>query len=432
VRVLVREFARWVRERLVMPPVAAFVRVVGARVALRFADDAHPSGGVAADAPVLDEQRQRDARRYATLRRVLSLVSLGLDALVVAALLFTGLGFSLRDALAGAAGWQPVSGTAFAPLQIAAYFGVFFAAVFLIQLPLAYYSGYVLPHRFGVSTQTLGGWIADQIKGLVLSLVLGLAAVEVVYVLLALAPNWWWLWVGGVMLVFIVVFAILQPVLLLPLFNKFTPLPDGELKDRLLARAASAHTRVRGVFTMNMSVRTTAANAFLAGLGGTRRIVIADTLLKSFAPDEIDIVVTHELGHHVHHDIPKLIAMQTVLTLGGLYIVNLVLHAVTGAVSGYHGLADAATMPLIAAAFGIFSVVTTPLANGFTRVIEHQADVYALESTGNPAAYISCMTRLANQNLAEAQPPAWVEFLLYDHPSPGSRIAYGRRYAAAH
>jgi STE24 endopeptidase len=168
------------------------------------------------------------------------------------------------------------------------------------------------------------------------------------------------------------------------------------------------------------------------GLGNTRRIVIGDTLLREFTPDEIEVVMAHELGHQVHHDIAKLVAVQSVVTLGGLFVVNLALHAVVGRVSGYHGLADAATMPLIGAALGVFGLVVMPLGNGFSRWVEHRADAYALEVTGAVTAFLGAMTRLANQNLAEEQPPSWVEFLLYSHPSVGHRLSFGRQYAAEH
>jgi STE24 endopeptidase len=394
------------------------------------APGARPTGDASAGSAHLDAERQRQARRYARQHHILLLVDLALGGAVVLGVLLTGLGFTLRDALAATAGWQPLA--RWAPAQIAAYFGVFYGVYFVLDLPLSFYGSYVLPHRYGLATQKLGGWVADLLKGLALSLVFALAAVELVYALLAVTPTWWWLWVGGAMLVFTVVLANLAPVLLLPLFYKLTPLPDGELKSRLLALAARARTRVRGVYSMNLSARTRAANAALMGLGNTRRIVVGDTLLQTFTPDEIEVVLAHELGHQVHRDIPKQVAFQTVVTLGGLYLVNLALRAVVDAVSGYHGLADVATMPVLAAALGMFGLVTMPLTNGFTRWVEHQADVYALETTRNVPAFISAMTRLANQNLSEADPAPWIEFLLYDHPSVGRRIAFARRYAAAH
>ena len=351
-----------------------------------------------------------------------------ISAAIVLVLLFTPLGFALRDALAPTASMQFFA--RWAPLQVAAYFGVLYVAFFVLGLPLAFYSGYTLPHRYDLATQSLGGWVMDLVKGQALSLVFLLAAVEFVYALLALTPNFWWLWAGGALLLVTALLANLAPVLLLPLFYKLTPLPDGELKSRILALAARTRTRVQGVYTMNMSSRSRAANAFVIGLGNTRRIVIGDTLLSEFAPDEIEVVVAHELGHQVHRDIPKLILVQFVITLGGLYLVNLVLHAVVGSVAGYHGLGDAATMPLVAAALGVFGLVTMPLTNGFSRWVEHRADVFALDLTHDTSALIGAMTRLANQNLSELQPAPWIEWLLYDHPSLGRRIAFAQRYAA--
>ena len=376
----------------------------------------------------LDPARQEEARRYARQRRWLSLVNLAISAILIAILLVSGLNFWLRDALAPiVGGWEPVPG--WQPLLVAAYFLVLALAITIIDLPLSYYSGYVLPHRYGLSTQSRAGWTWDLIKGFSLSLVFELLAVVFVYWLLAVSPDWWWLWIGVAALLVSVILANLAPVLLLPLFYKLTPLPEGEVRAKTLALAAQARTRVRGVYSMNMSAKTTAANAAVMGLGNTRRIVIGDTLLDRYTPDEIEVVVAHELGHQVHRDIPKLIAVQSVVTLGGFYLASLTLNFVVTNVPGYHGLSDPATMPLLAAVLGVFGLLILPLNNGFSRLVEQQADGYALDLTGKVGAFKSAMTRLANQNLAELTPPAWVEFFLYDHPSTGRRLAYANRWA---
>jgi STE24 endopeptidase len=391
--------------------------------------DPHPPDGApAAEAPQIDVGRQQQARRYARQSHTLALIDWLISTAVILVFLIGGLSFALRDALAPAAAWRPLPH--WAPLQLAAYFAVLYGILLVLGLPLSVYGGYTLPHRYGLSTQRLRAWIADQLKGQALTLIFLLAAVEFVYLLLATTPNAWWLWVGGAMLLFTVLLANLAPVLLVPLFYKLTPLPDGVLKERLLALAALTRTRVRGIYTMNLSARTRAANAMVMGLGNTRRILIGDTLLAEFAPDEIEVVVAHELGHQVHHDIFRMVIAQTIITLGGLYLVNLVLHSVVGAVPGYRGLADAATMPLVAAALGVFGLITMPLSNGLSRRAEHRADVYALDTTHDTAAFIGAMTRLANQNLAETDPAPWVEWLLHSHPAVGRRIAFARRYAA--
>jgi STE24 endopeptidase len=275
---------------------------------------------------------------------------------------------------------------------------------------------------------TLRGWLGDLFKGLVLGLVLESLAIELVYALLAFQPNSWWLWVAIVMLFFSVVMANLAPVLILPLFYKFQPLPEGDLTKRLLALAGRAHTRVRGVFTMQMSSKTTAANAALMGLGNTRRIVIGDTMLDRYTPDEIEVVLAHELGHHVHRDLWKLIISQSALTLGGLYVVNVVLHWAVNTQHYYIGVADAATIPLLLALIGAFGLVVMPIGNSYSRLIEYQADEYALQSTGMVQAFKGAMTRLANQNLSDVEPSPLIEFLFHDHPSVGKRLKHAVKY----
>ncbi len=374
----------------------------------------------------LDAERQQKAKEYARIRRRLSFVSMGIGVAGIFIFLFTNLDIWLRDALQPLS-WQPIAG--WFPWQILAYFLILILGYQLIIAPIAYYSGFVLPHRYGLSTMTLKGWLGDLFKGLVLGLVLEVLVIELVYALLASQPQTWWLWVALVLLFFSVVMANLAPVLILPLFYKFKPLPEGDLTNRLLALAERAHTRVRGVFTMQLSSKTTAANAALMGLGNTRRIVLGDTMLDRYTPDEIEVVLAHELGHHVHHDIWKLIISQSFLTLGGLYLVNVVLHWAVETQHYYLGLADAATIPLLLALIGAFGLIVLPISNGFSRAIEYQADEYALQATQKVESFKSAMTRLANQNLADAEPAPIIEFLFHDHPSIHKRLKHADEFA---
>lgn len=377
----------------------------------------------------IDVDRQQKAREYARIRHRLLLVDLAIVAAGVLIVLLSGLGTWLRNILQPLA-WQPIQG--WFPWQILVYFLILIVAYQIISAPLTYYSGFVLPHRYKISTQSLKGWLLDLCKGLGLSLVFEAFVIELVYVLLATQPQTWWLWVALVLLFFTVVMANLAPILILPLFYKFSPLPEGELTQRLLALAARAKTRVRGVFTMQMSSKTTAANAALMGLGNTRRIVVGDTMLDQYTPDEIEVVLAHELGHHVHHDIWKLIASQSVLTLGGLYLINLVLHWAVDTQHYYTGLADAATIPLILLLAGAFGLIVMPLSNGYSRAIEYQADEYALQATQKIEPFKSAMTHLANQNLSDVEPSPLIEFLLYDHPSIRKRLQHADKFAAGH
>ena len=230
----------------------------------------------------VDAGRQQKAREYSRIRRRLSLLGISISAIGILLIFLLRIDVLLRDAL-HALSWQPLMG--WFPLVIASYLLVLTVIYTIVTAPLSYYSGFVLPHRYGLSTMTLNGWLVDQAKSFVLGLVFEILAIELIYLLLATQPQLWWLWVALILLLFSVLMANLAPVLLLPLFYKFSPLPDGDLKQRLVALADRAHTRIQGVFTMQMSNRTTAANAALMGLGNTRRIVLGDTMLDRYTPD---------------------------------------------------------------------------------------------------------------------------------------------------
>lgn len=374
-------------------------------------------------APALDPERQEKAREYARIRRRLLLVDLAISGFYALAWLLAGWSESLRDFL--------LSFTSNDWLLVAGFAGIFGAIFFLINLPLGYYSGFILPHRYGQSTQSFRGWVVDQIKGILVGGVLALVVLEAVYFVLRASPSLWWLWAGMLLLIFNVVLANLAPVLLFPIFYKFVPLAEehSELARRLVRLAERAGTRVQGVYQFDMSRRTVAANAALVGLGNTRRIILGDTLLNEFTDDEIETVLAHELGHHVHRDIPLGILVESLITLGGLYLASL---ALSWGVKefGFAGVGDIAALPLLGLVVGAYGLATMPLGNAFSRWRERQADEYALRATGAGAAYASALVRLANQNLAEVDPEPWVEFLLYSHPALRKRIARADAKAA--
>jgi STE24 endopeptidase len=313
---------------------------------------------------------------------------------------------------------------------ITLYAAIFGLGYGLLELPVSYYSGFVLPHRFELSTQSLNDWILDRIKAGLIGGALGLVMLQILYLALAIWPHTWWLPVGVVYLLVGVVLSALAPVLIAPLFYQFTPLEDEHraLADRLMALAKQAGTRVRGVYRFDMSRRTTAANAALMGLGRSRRIVLGDTMLNEFAPDEIETVLAHELAHQVHHDIPLGIGVQSAITFVGLWLASLALQ--WGAERfGLEGVDDIAGLPWLALVLGAFSLVTMPVVNGWSRWRERMADHYAVQLTDKPLAYASALVRLADQNLGELDPPRWVELLLYSHPPLGQRIAAARAAA---
>ena len=370
---------------------------------------------------ILDPEKQTQAREYARIKRRLWLADTSLNAIYALAWLVLGWSVGLRAWLAGfhASDWLLVPG-------FAALFGGIY---FLLDLPLSYYSGFVLPHHFDQSNQTLRDWIIDQLKSLLIAIPLGLVLLEVLYAFLRAFPDTWWLWAAGALLVFQVLMVNLAPVLIMPLFNKFVPLGEehAELAERLMNLAARANTKVQGVFKMDISRRTNAANAALTGLGNTRRIIIGDTLINEFTPDEIETVLAHELGHQVHKDIPLLIGFGTLTTLLGFYLVSLTLNWAAD-LFHFNGPADIAGLPAFMLVLGAYSLIVMPLENAFSRWRESMADEYALQTTGKKEAFASAFTRLANQNLSEVDPEAWVVFMFFDHPPLNERIGMARAF----
>jgi STE24 endopeptidase len=370
----------------------------------------------------LDPERQRLAKQYARIRRRLWLVDNAFSAVYALAWLFLGWAVALRE-------WLTTL-TTNEWIIVPAFVAVFGGISSLINLPLGYYSGFILPHRFGQSNQTLKGWIVDRLKGMAVGAPLSLILLELLYLALRATGDLWWLWAAGGMLVFTVLLSNLAPILIAPLFNKYIPLGDEhkELADRLLALAVRANTKVRGVFKFDMSRRTKSANAALTGIGNTRRIVLGDTLVNEFSTDEVETVLAHELGHHVNRDIPLLITMGTVGTTVGLYLASLGLNWAIG-YFGFTGVADMAAFPALMLILGVYGLVTMPLENAVSRWRERKADDYALQATGKSEAFASAFTRLANQNLGEVDPEKWVVFLFYSHPPLGERIAKARTWS---
>lgn len=372
----------------------------------------------------LDTQKQAQAKQYARIKRRLWVVDQAVTLLYAILWLVTGWSTATRVWLAGFTSndWVIVAG-------FAAIFGGIY---FLLNLPLGYYTGFVLPHRFELSTQSLKDWLIDQLKGLAVGAVMGLLLIELVYLILRLTGDYWWLWLTGGMLLFSVLLTNLAPVLLMPIFNKFTPLGDehADLEARLVNLAERANTKVKGVFKMDMSRRTKQANASLTGLGNTRRIILGDTLINEFSPDEIETVLAHELGHHVNHDMAWLIGSGTLLTGLGFFLVSLAMEWAISAF-GLTGVADPAGLPALMILLSLYQLIIMPIDNAISRWREGEADNYALKATQKAEAFASAFTRLANQNLSDVDPEPWVVFLFYNHPPLGARIAKAEAWQGA-
>ena len=361
------------------------------------------------------------ARAYARIRYRLLLVGLALGLLFLVGVQASGLSARL-------AGWWGKL-TPSAPLQLFGYLGVFGLAYYLVSLPLHLYSSYALEHRFGLSRLTLRGWWVRELKRIAVSGLISLLALEGLYALLRGLPSSWPLWATVAWVGLNVVLARIFPTVLLPIFYKTSPLRQEELVARLLTLCQRAGLPALGVFRFDLGEETRKANAALAGLGGTRRVLLADTLLEAFPPDEIEGVLAHELGHHRYHHI----SLFLVLTAVGSWIAFQLTDAAGRwwiGLLGLSGLADIAGLPALLLWFSLLGLLVLPLQNGLSRFFERQADRYAVAMTRPSQAFAAALRRLGTLNLADPNPPRWVVWLFYDHPPIAERIRDAERLAA--
>ncbi len=368
----------------------------------------------------MEPGEQERAKRYASLRRRAGYAKLALALGYLAFLLASGLSLTLRD-------WAAATANPWA--QLALYLMVVSAAFGALSLPLDYLSGHALERRFGLTRQTAAGWLADYAKEGALGLAIGLLLAELTYALIRGFPaSWWWLSAAAFVAVSVLL-AALAPVVLLPLFYRFSPLQDEALNARLVALSERAGARVRGAYRWELSEKTRKTNAAVVGWGPTRRVIVADAMLERYSPEEVEAVFAHELGHHSRHHLWRLVGLQAAITFAAFWAVAR-LYGLFASWAALGGPADIAGMPLLVLIFALVMLLALPLANGYSRRLERQADEFALRLTRGPAAFVSAMRKLAEDNLAEVEPGPVVEFLFHSHPSISRRIAFAERFAA--
>jgi len=367
--------------------------------------------------------------RYHRLRRRAELLGTVVAGAFLLVLLLSGGAVLLREA---ASMMGSHIGRGFEEAGTVAGFALALGALLdLIALPFAFYQGYLLEHRYGLSNQTAALWGRDHVKGAALSLAFAVIVATIVYATMRWNAQWWWAASAAILAVAMIGLVQLAPVLLLPLFYRFKPLDRPALADRLLALAARAGTRVVGVYEWALSAHTKKANAALAGMGGTRRILLADTLLADYSDDEIAVILAHELSHHVHHDLWRGMAVQTALLVACFAAAHVALVNLANPLA-LRGMSDPAGMPLLMLTAGACSLLFMPLANAMSRAHERRADRFALDLTQEAPAFISAMKRLAQQNLAEERPSRVVQWLFYSHPPIGERIEAARAWEQQH
>jgi STE24 endopeptidase len=366
-----------------------------------------------------------EARRYNRIRRWLGIADFAVGFLFLIVLLVTRWSDGMRD-LAYRGGGQSYS------LSLFLYLVLLLAVGKALGIGLDYY-GFRLERRFHLSNQRFGAWAWDEIKGFLVGIILGGVVVELVYFTIRQWPQHWWILAWALFMGLFVLMAQLAPVVLFPIFYKFEPLENEELRRRLVILSEHAGTRVRGVYRWKLSEKSKKANAALTGLGNTRRIILADTLLDNYTAEEIEAVLAHELGHHVHRHIVKSILVQAGITLFGFWAANWVLHYAVDH-HMFEQLSDFANLPLLALVSVVLSFLLMPALNAYSRFNERQADRYAFETTASVEPFISSMNKLAAQNLAERTPAKWVEWFFHSHPSISRRLEaardWGRRHSA--
>jgi STE24 endopeptidase len=355
-----------------------------------------------------------EVRRYNRIRRWLGISDFALGFAFLVVLLVTRWSDVLRD-LAYRWGFQSYSFSLFIYLFL--LLGINKALGFGLD-----YYGFRLERRFKLSTQRFGSWAWDEVKGFLVGLVLGSIVVELLYFTIRQWPQHWWLLAWASFMGLFILLAQLAPVVLFPIFYKFEPLENEDLRRRLVVLSERAGTRVRGVYRWKLSEKSKKANAALTGLGSTRRIILADTLLDNYSPEEIEAVLAHELGHHVHRHILKSIFVQAAITFVGFWAADFTLHYAVDQ-RMFEQLSDFANLPLLALVSVVLSFLLMPALNAYSRFNERQADRYAFESTESVEPFISSMNKLAEQNLAERAPSKWVEWFFHSHPSISRRLA---------
>jgi STE24 endopeptidase len=342
-----------------------------------------------------------------------------MTVIVLGGLLVTG----ASGALAGAA-------RAIAPSPAAAVAIYVLLLGFVMEataFPLAFYRNFFLERHYGLFSGPLRGWMRDHLKASMLGFAVAVAAAETVYFLMKVYPAWWWLPASAIFVAALAVMANLAPVLLLPLFYRFRPLEQESLRARLVALSARAGVPVLGVYEWAVGEKTRTANAALVGTGRTRRIILSDTLLAAYSEEEIEVVMAHELAHHVHRDILVALVAESVLVVAGFFAAALALNA-TWRTLGLASPSDIAGLPLLLLAGGGVIRAATPFVNSLSRRNERRADHYALTITGHTAAFISAMKRLGAQNMAEENPSRAVLWLFHSHPPVAQRIEAARQH----
>lgn len=365
--------------------------------------------------PLIDKEKQNLAKKYRKDHLKLSIISYIISAVFLFALLY----FNISKNFVGFL--NNILGPRFFIILI--YFIGLYTVYSIISLPFAYIEGYKIEQKYGFSTQNFKAWFNDWLKSFFVSFILGVIIFEVIYLITNISPNLWWLWLSVIMIIFSVILANLFPVLILPLFYKTSPIENEDLKKRIEEICGRIKINLQGIFSINLSSKSTKANAAVIGLGNTKKILIGDTLIADYTEDEIMSALTHEITHYKEHHIWWLIFWQALVTVVLFYILYRI-HPFFYELAGFEKISEVAAFPIFAIIFAILSFVTQPLTSSISRFYERKADKGALNLTKDSKSFISLIAKFCNKQLLIAYPNPFIEWYKYSHPSPGNRIKF--------
>jgi STE24 endopeptidase len=366
--------------------------------------------------PVIPEKRQLNANRFARISRLLSFFKIVLFAAFLVWLILGGISAQIVDYIA------------LPQIPLAAVYTLLLIVVYgVLSAPFDFVRGFVLARRYGLSVRSFGSWLAGYIQFGLLSAILVTGVVAAAYWAISYLPDLWWATVWGILMVVSLIFNLLLPGVLIPMFYKTQPFADEDLVRRFSALACQAGLSIKRIYKIEFNGKQTTANAALTGIGRAKRILLSDTLLADYSAEEIEAVIAHELGHLKNHDGTGIFLFQALIIFACLWI-TAIACAVLAQPLGFGGIGDISMLPLALLVFAVINMVFTPVSNAVMRSFEMAADDFAIRLTQNPAAFISMLTKLMSQNLGEVNPPLWVEFLLYDHPGYYRRLSYARGF----
>jgi STE24 endopeptidase len=370
----------------------------------------------AAFAGVVDAETHARSVSYTLIHGRFGMISGAVSSAALLAIVLTGF-LGLLDAAARSLPLHPYFQSILFMGAVSLVFGV-------IQLPFSLYATFVIEARFGFNRTTPKLFVIDMLKGLAISTVIGVPVLLALFWFMDRTGQLWWIWAFGAMTAFQLVMSILAPLVIAPMFNKFTPLPEGALKDRIMDLASRLGFRTRGIFVVDSSRRSRHSNAYFTGLGRAKRIVLFDTLVSSHTEEEVVSVLAHEIGHEKRNHIKKGLAISTALSLAGFWILSLLVHwtplyqAFGFAQPGYHSL-----LVLLAFCSGPFTFFLQPLFTIRSRRQEYEADRFAVQGVGSAAGLKSALLRLSRDNLSNLSPHPLYSFFHYSHPTLAERIA---------